>query len=88
MPGGNAAVMSQDGLEGEDGAAIEPLARFGSLHDVPTFGLRELYLKSNPYSLAASRATVGFKKYLRLRARDKSEHRHHRPSQNPRLPSR
>jgi hypothetical protein len=41
MPGGNAAVMSQDGLEGEDGAAIEPLARFGSLHDVPTFGLRE-----------------------------------------------
>jgi hypothetical protein len=33
--------MSQNGLEGEDGAAIEPLARFGSLHYVPTFGLRE-----------------------------------------------
>src|ERR1035437_2922896 len=39
MPGGNTTVMAQDGLQGEDGAAIEPLARFGSLHDVPTFSL-------------------------------------------------
>src|ERR1017187_5727435 len=29
---------------------------------------------------------VRLQKYLRLRARDKSEHRYHRPSQNPRLP--
>jgi hypothetical protein len=29
--------MTQDGLQDKDGAAIEPLARFGSLHNVPTF---------------------------------------------------
>jgi hypothetical protein len=28
-------------LQGEHGTAIEPLARFGSLHDVPAFSLRE-----------------------------------------------
>jgi hypothetical protein len=36
---GNATVMAQDGLQSEDGATIEPLARFGSLHDIPTFSL-------------------------------------------------
>jgi len=41
MPGGDAAVVPQDGPESEQRAATQTLARFGSLCDVPALGLSE-----------------------------------------------